>query len=254
MIMRSLGCGAAVVVAGLALVADVAQAQSNTFAVPPGVTISAGGFSTHWIKIHAWLMWIGMGFLMPLAIILVRFSKRARERGDLETVRKLVYAHEFIQICAVCAVIASASVAFTKFDNKFAHTHERLGLSLWICVWIAPLLGIFRPKHGAKIRTAWYAAHWIFGTGAVVLGFINIFIGMYLYEQITSKNIKGLNVAFATQIGIMGLIYMSQDRWQYLVEQGNVSRTVDPLPYNNSTQKTKGGNVENDHHHVSSVV
>lgn len=55
-------------------------------------------FSTHWIKIHAWLMWIGMGFLMPLAIILVRFSKRARERGDLDTVRKLVYAHEFIQV------------------------------------------------------------------------------------------------------------------------------------------------------------
>lgn len=44
-IMRSLGCGAAVVVAGLALVADVAQAQSSTFAVPPGVTISAGGVS-----------------------------------------------------------------------------------------------------------------------------------------------------------------------------------------------------------------
>lgn len=86
------------------------------------------------------------------------------------------------------------------------------------------------------------------------MGFINIFIGMYLYEQITSKNIKGLNVAFATQIGIMGLIYMSQDRWQYLVEQGNVSRTVDPLPYDNSTQKTKGGNVGNDHHHASSVV
>lgn len=73
---------------------------------------------------------------------------------------------------------------------------------------------------------------------------------MYLYEEITSKSIKGLNVAFATQIGIMGLIYMVQDRWQYLVEQGNVSRTVDPLPYNNS----KGGNVGHDHHHVSSVV
>lgn len=41
MIMRS---GVAVVVAGLALVAPVAQAQS-TFAVPPGVTFSAGGVS-----------------------------------------------------------------------------------------------------------------------------------------------------------------------------------------------------------------
>lgn len=44
-IMRSLGCSAAVVVAGLALVADVAQAQSTTFAAPPGMSISAGGVS-----------------------------------------------------------------------------------------------------------------------------------------------------------------------------------------------------------------
>ena len=44
-IMRSLGCSAAVVVAGLALVADVAQAQSTTFAAPPGLSISAGGVS-----------------------------------------------------------------------------------------------------------------------------------------------------------------------------------------------------------------
>lgn len=55
-IMRSLGCGAAVVVAGLALVADVAQAQSSStpFAVPPGVTISSGGVSVHIFGFVCW--------------------------------------------------------------------------------------------------------------------------------------------------------------------------------------------------------
>lgn len=43
------------------------------------------------------------------------------------------------------AVICSAVVAILKFDNKFHYTHERLGLALWILVWIAPLLGFIRP-------------------------------------------------------------------------------------------------------------
>lgn len=47
------------------------------------------------------LMWFGMGLLMPVAIVLVRFSKQARERGDLKTVRMLVYMHIFVQVIEV---------------------------------------------------------------------------------------------------------------------------------------------------------
>lgn len=139
----------------------------------------------HWIKVHGWLMWLSMGLLMPVAIILVRFSSGYREKGDLKTVRTLVYAHIFVQVCntsistfpflslhvhqtlnvtrfdgailksscpstfqviAVLAVICSAVVAITKFDNAFTYTHERLGLALWILVWLAPLVGLIRPQ------------------------------------------------------------------------------------------------------------
>jgi hypothetical protein len=43
-------------------------------------------------------MWISMGLLMPVAIILVRHAKRARELGDFKTVRVVVYTHIFIQV------------------------------------------------------------------------------------------------------------------------------------------------------------
>jgi hypothetical protein len=49
------------------------------------------------------------------------------------------------QVVAVLAVICSAVVAIVKFDNKFHYTHERLGLALWILVWLAPLIGFIRP-------------------------------------------------------------------------------------------------------------
>ena len=50
------------------------------------------------------------------------------------------------QTVAVLLVIAVASISVRKFDNTFGYTHERLGLALWILVWIAPLIGLVRPN------------------------------------------------------------------------------------------------------------
>lgn len=103
-------------------------------------------FPFYWIKVHGWLMWLGMGLLMPVAITLVRFTRAAREKGDLKTVRTLVYTHMAIQCVAVVCVIVAAVVGIKKFDNTFDYTHERLGLALWILVWLAPLVGFVRPE------------------------------------------------------------------------------------------------------------
>ena len=51
----------------------------------------------------------------------------------------------YFQVIAVLAVIISAVVSILKFDNNFHYTHERLGLALWILVWLAPLVGFIRP-------------------------------------------------------------------------------------------------------------
>jgi uncharacterized membrane protein len=50
------------------------------------------------------------------------------------------------QTIAVLLVIAAASLSVRKFDNTFGYTHERLGLALWILVWLAPLIGLVRPN------------------------------------------------------------------------------------------------------------
>jgi len=99
----------------------------------------------HWIRVHGWLMFLGMGLLMPIAIVLVRFTRVARQKGDLKTARTLVYTHIVVQVIAVLATICGAVVGIIKFDNTFDYTHERLGLALWILVWLAPLVGFIRP-------------------------------------------------------------------------------------------------------------
>lgn len=195
-------------------------------------------FPFHWIRVHGWLMWLGMGLLMPVAIVLVRFSSQARARGDLKTVRTLVYTHICIQVVAVLAVICSAVVAIVKFDNNFHYTHERLGLALWILVWLAPLIGFIRPDHGVRSRPAWYAAHWLFGTAGVLLGFYNIYTGMHAYELMSGKSLRTINILFSIQLSFVAFVYLTQDRWQYFLEQGKFSKSVTPT-YNE--QKPKPG-------------
>lgn len=51
-----------------------------------------------------------------------------------------------LQTIAVLASIAGAAVGIAKFDNKFAYTHERLGIALYVVVWLAPLVGLIRPE------------------------------------------------------------------------------------------------------------
>ncbi|MCO5572976.1 hypothetical protein L7F22_026738 [Adiantum nelumboides] len=74
-----------------------------------------------------------------------------------------------------------------------------------------------RPEVGAgRKRGLWYAAHWVLGTGTVVLACLNIFIGLHVYELITATNLPGVNVAFSVQVALMALLYLAQDRWAYL--------------------------------------
>jgi len=183
----------------------------------------------HWIKVHGWLMWLGMGLLMPVAIVLVRFTRVAREKGDLKTVRTLVYTHIFIQVIAVLAVICAAVVGVTKFDNSFTYTHERLGLALWILVWLAPLVGFIRPEHGGRTRPIWYGIHWLFGTGGVVLGFYNIYTGLNAYEHMGQTSLRTLQILFSIQLSVVALVYLTQDRWSYAKQQGTYSKTVTPV-------------------------
>nr|PNR59683.1 hypothetical protein PHYPA_002475 [Physcomitrium patens] len=169
--------------------------------VASAATPVAGGpphYPFHWIKVHGWLMCLSMGLLMPVAIILIRFSRGYRESGDLKNVRTLVYVHTIIQVVAVLTVICSAAVAVTKFDNSFTYTHERLGLALWILVWLPPLVGLIRPNHDTRMVQHLHRAACIR----------------------SRKSLRTFQILFSIQLRVCALIYLAQDRLQYLVAQG----------------------------------
>lgn len=87
----------------------------------------------------------------------------------------------FFQVIAVLAVICSAVVAILKFDNNFHYTHERLGLALWILVWIAPLLGFIRPDQYVFLLNSNYGR-------SILVSYQNIPLTIYiLCSRLTTR-------------------------------------------------------------------
>lgn len=80
-----------------------------------------------------------------------------------------------------------------------------------------------------RTRPIWYSLHWLTGTAGVVLGFYNIYTGLHAYEQMKQTSLRTLQILFSIQLSVVALVYLTQDRWGYLKQQGTYSKTVTPV-------------------------
>ena len=94
------------------------------------------------LKLHAFLLWSSVGFLMPVGVLLIRVSSNVK---SAKTVRFLFYCHVASQIAAVVLATAGAVLSVSNFENTFNNTHQRIGLALYGLIWLQPLIGFLRP-------------------------------------------------------------------------------------------------------------
>nr|GLL34657.1 cytochrome b561 domain-containing protein At4g18260-like isoform X2 [Ipomoea trifida] len=165
------------------------------------------------IKLHGFLLWASLGFLMPVGILVIRMSHR-EEHG--RRVKIMFYAHVVLEILAVLLATAGAAMSLKHFDNSFSNTHQRLGLALYIVVWLQTLIGILRPRRGSKARSVWFFAHWLLGTALSLLGVINIYTGLQAYNKRTSRSTNIWTIIFSTQISLVVFFYLFQEKWHYI--------------------------------------
>ncbi|MCO5609711.1 hypothetical protein L7F22_063943 [Adiantum nelumboides] len=170
------------------------------------------------IVLHGVLMWLGMGLCMPLSLILIRFLRTARQEGNTGLSGRIARGHIAVQSVGLLLDFGGGALALSNFGVVgLGHTHGRLGVALLLAPLMAAFLGMVRPEVGARqMRGLWYAAHWLLGTGTVVLTCLNIFIGLRVYELISATSLVGVNVVFFVQVALMALLYLSQNRWAYL--------------------------------------
>lgn len=185
------------------------------------------------LKLHAWLMYASTGFLLPFGVLIARFMRTARKESlrSSKALQLLYYFHLAFQTAGVAVLTGGAVYSFKTWGYNLKHTHEKLGMSLWVIIWTQPIVGFLRPNHGVKGRPIWYAIHWVLGTGTIILCIVNLYIGMKIWENVTKGSIRTLNIAFSVQVALMTFVYLMQDRWDYLVDQGRgLTKPIAPPP------------------------
>ncbi|KAJ3670768.1 hypothetical protein LUZ60_008194 [Juncus effusus] len=171
------------------------------------------------IKIHAFLLWGSVGFLMPVGILVIRFASSCNCRENFQL---LFYFHVILQSLAVVLATVGAILSIRNFENSFNNTHQKIGLGLYGLILFQPLVGFFRPKRGMKLRSIWYFIHWLIGIGTCIIGIANIYIGLHTYHERTARSVKMWIVLFTIEICLVGFVYLLQDRWSYVLKQGAI--------------------------------
>ncbi|KAL6140428.1 hypothetical protein ACLB2K_058727 [Fragaria x ananassa] len=140
------------------------------------------------VKLHGFLLWASMGFLMPTLSLLLS--------------------------------TAGAVMSFRNFNNSFNNKHQRLGVGLYGLIWLQALIGIVRPQRDSRGRRMWFLVHWILGTAISVLGVLNIYTGLVAYHEKTSKGIKFWIIVFTAEVCFITFFYLFQEKWDYIQKQG----------------------------------
>ncbi|XP_043700953.1 cytochrome b561 domain-containing protein At4g18260-like [Telopea speciosissima] len=191
------------------------------------------------ITVHGFLLWVSMGFLMPVGILIIRMSNKVKCGRRLKVI---FYFHVILQILSVLLATAGAVMSIRNFENSFSNNHQRLGLALYGVIWMQVIVGFFRPQRGTKGRSVWYFAHWALGTGISLMGIINIYTGLRAYEKKTLNSTRLWTLLFTAEIFFIAFLYLLQDKWEYMQKQrvilGNeTAMPTDPVISPTTNQK-----------------
>ncbi|KAI8866294.1 hypothetical protein GQ42DRAFT_77198 [Ramicandelaber brevisporus] len=155
------------------------------------------------VNAHAWLMFIGWGVLVPLAIFSARFAR------PFDTKLRWFQVHRAANTLGLLCILAGFAVIVYYWQSSyqgavahFSNDHGQLGLAVVILGVLQPLNAFFRPHReqhrngldglpGTKgreyrfwnkpwtIRRAWEYLHHYVGRAAMIGAIINLFWGLW---------------------------------------------------------------------------
>ncbi|GJN15233.1 hypothetical protein PR202_gb02127 [Eleusine coracana subsp. coracana] len=168
------------------------------------------------LKLHAFLLWCSVGFLIPIGVLLIRVTHTVK---SAKSIKVLFYCHVASQIVAVVLATAGAVLSIRNFENAFNNTHQRIGVALYGFIWLQPVIGFLRPDRGVKTRSVWYLIHWLLGLAICVVGIANVYIGLHTYQERTGRSARLWTLLLTVEVAAMAFVYLFQDRWSYVVRQ-----------------------------------
>eukprot|EP00878_Enallax_costatus_P012890 GHUV01013460.1.p1 GENE.GHUV01013460.1~~GHUV01013460.1.p1 ORF type:complete len:269 (+),score=19.05 GHUV01013460.1:93-899(+) len=190
---------AALLLACCVVTPAVAQAPGN--ADLSEEEANSDGDTDYWIYVHGILMSLGWVALLPLGALIAQ--NRWLQRFKTQVARKEVWfwLHVAIQATGAALIIAAIGIAYSPTsqmepdkDETIAYTHKVIGTIAFAFLLLQIVGGIIRPHPGARGRTIWNHIHHNTGRLAVLLAWVNIWLGVATWYDGGGGNVwNGLN-------------------------------------------------------------
>jgi hypothetical protein len=175
--------------------AEHSSKASSTIDYSAGTASGAGGGSSfdkaRW---HGLLVALGWGILMPIGIMMARYFKKYDPFW--------FYAHISIQGAGFLLGVAGIIIGFNLNDDGLNNidVHKAIGIIILVFGALQIKAFLIRPVKTSKIRRYWNWYHHNIGRAAVILGIVNIFIGLDIANEST-----GWSVGYGIFLALWGL-------------------------------------------------
>lgn len=152
---------------------------------------------------HAIMMFVAWVFLFPgatLLPLLLRFKNSTM----------WFKGHKFLVLIAcILSVVAFAIIVKYKWGSNFNSVHGKLGLAIFVIVAVHIALAIVRPGHDDDWRKAWEWAHHALGRALLILGLVNVVLGIKQYELYYMPNAASSKVILASIVIVAAMLIVT---------------------------------------------
>lgn len=155
-------------------------------------------------ELHGILMVAGMGFLLPVGVILARHAKKVNPCG----INAFWFtSHKYIQSIGLLCAIGGVVLAFLfQAETKTAHLsilHAKIGIAVMGAAILQPLNAFIRPGKKAKHRLLWEIVHKGMGYLVPLASMYVIYLGLIQLGVSTM-----LRLAYYCLAGFLVLIWI----------------------------------------------
>ncbi|XP_052775405.1 putative ferric-chelate reductase 1 [Mya arenaria] len=155
----------------------------NEVSLDVGADIS-GRARFHLVKAHACLMFIAWIFFAPIGLIWMKYYTTMWPNSRFLGQKYWLVTHFNCTVWVVILVVIAVILIFieaggwSEFPELPAKAHPILGIIVFICILVIPILFLIRcpEDHACRPVGNWF--YWLFWTIAFCLAVVNIFIGM----------------------------------------------------------------------------
>ncbi|KXZ47136.1 hypothetical protein GPECTOR_37g141 [Gonium pectorale] len=193
---------------------DVSGSEHVEFTVDE--LVSAGEYAT--FRTHGILMAIAFCILMPAAFLANRLKGAHFLRDSPQLIKGCFLAHILLNVSAVALAAAAFALPLTRArDVRYSEVpygHGRLGVAVLALLFLQAIYPWLRPAPSplTPLRRAWEVLHTTLGRAILVMGLVNVALGIHIINQVFNGSVRFFATLAAVPLASLALVGSVVDR------------------------------------------